>query len=81
MRKAVIKQSDGLVVNIIEIKAGAKWQTPENCYLIDAGKGSPGDTWDGKKFTKPEPVISEPVRDLEAEVDELKAEVARLKRR
>ncbi|KKL80820.1 hypothetical protein LCGC14_2000960, partial [marine sediment metagenome] len=54
MRKAVIRNADGFVENIIEIKAKSKWQPPENCYLIDASDGSPGDTWDGTKFVKPE---------------------------
>lgn len=55
MRKAVIRESDGFVENVIEIKSGAKWQPPEGCYLIAAGKGSPGDTWNGEEFIKPPP--------------------------
>lgn len=54
MRKAVVRDTDGFVENIIEIEEGADWQPPEGCYLIDAGDGSPGDTWDGEKFVKPE---------------------------
>ncbi len=55
MRKAVVRQSDGLVTNIIEIEEGADWQTPDGCYLIYATEdGSPGDTWDGGKFVRPE---------------------------
>jgi len=78
MRKAIVRDTDGFVVNVIEIKTNSNWQPPGDCYLIDAPDGSPGDTWDGTKFVKPEPVIPEPVRDLAAEIDELKAKVAQL---
>lgn len=64
MRKAVVRESDGLVINVIEwepkvVKDGKKrpnlWQPPQGCYLVDATttEGSPGDTWDGEKFIKP----------------------------
>lgn len=69
MRKAVIRKTDGLVVNIIEWKPSSKWQPPEGCHLIAAGKGSPGDTWDGKKFVKPVLPEPEPVRDRLAELE------------
>ena len=81
MRKALIRQLDGFVENIIEIEKESKWQPPEGCYLIDIGDASPGDTWDGAKFIKlitPEP---EPVRDLEAEIDDLKARIMELEKR
>lgn len=58
MRKAVVK--DGLVENIIEIEDDSDWPIPEGTYLVDAGSGSPGDTWDGEKFISPEPEISDP---------------------
>lgn len=62
MRKAVVRQSDGFVENIIEIKSNAKWQPPDGCILIVAGEGSSGDTWDGAKFIKPKLVsIPEPI--------------------
>ena len=75
MRKAVVRESDGLVTNVIEIEEMANWSPPGGCYLIDATEdGSPGDTWDGKKFVKPELPEPEPVRDLAAlaaEIDDL----------
>jgi hypothetical protein len=70
MRKAVVRESDGFVVNVIEIEEGANWKPPEGCYLIDAERdGSPGDTWDGKQFIKPEPApVATPI-DWQAEFD------------
>jgi len=63
MRKAVIRDSDGFVENIIEWEPDSKWPIPEGCSLIDAGGASPGDTWDGEKFIKPpEPLAPEPPR-------------------
>lgn len=54
MRKALIKQPSGLVVNVIEIEDGATWQPPVGHTLIDAATtGSPGDTWDGAQFISP----------------------------
>ncbi len=84
MRKAVVRNTDGLVVNIIEWKPSSTWQPPEDCYLIAAGKGSPGDTWDGKKFVKPEPIIPEPphsthISTIDA-IDTSKARPVRIKR-
>lgn len=81
MRKAIIRNNDGFVVNVIEIKQNANWQPPDGCSLITAGKSSPGDTWDGKQFVTPEPVISEPIRDLAAEIDALNAKIGELEKR
>jgi len=78
MRKAIIRQSDGRVVNVIEIEAKANWKPPDDCQLADAKDGSPGDTWDGTKFIKPETIVPEPVRDLLAEIDTLEARIKRL---
>ena len=75
MRRAIVRNIDGFVVNIIEIEGKAKWQLPEGCYLIDAGDGSSGDTWDGKRFIKPKLPPYIPPRDLLAE---LTARVAKL---
>ena len=81
MRKALIRKADGFVENVIEIEEGANWRAPDGCILIDAFDASPGDTWDGTKFIKPEPEPIELSRDLEAEIDELKARIGRLGRR
>lgn len=79
MRKAVVRDSDGFVGNVIEIKERANWPVPEGCHLVDAEiGGSPRDTWDGTKFIRPEPIVLEPERDLAAEIDELKARVDRI---
>ena len=50
MKKSVVRKSDGVVVNIIEIEDGANWEPPEGCELMDGGEI--GDVWDGVKFTK-----------------------------
>ncbi len=78
MRKAVVRQSDGFIENVIEIEPDSTWQIPEGCSLMDAENGSPGDTWDGKKFVKPERIEPEPPRDLVAELDDLKGRIAKL---
>lgn len=84
MRKAVIRQSDGYVANIIVIENGANWQLPEGYYLIDAGDGSPGDTWNGTNFIKPElPIIESPHSShiaILVAVDPTKARLAKVKR-
>ncbi len=54
MRKALVRQSDGYVLNVIEIEEGANWQPPPGSVLVDTvDNGAPGDTWDGKKFIQP----------------------------
>lgn len=79
MRKAIIRKSDDFVINVIEIEDGANWKSPDDCYLLDADNSSPGDTWDGKKFIKPIILEPESPRDLEAEIDELKADIKLIK--
>ena len=66
MRKAIIEQVTGEVVNVIEIEEGANWQPPEDCYLIDADNVSPGNTWDGTKFI-PKPEVA-PLPDPDVEL-------------
>lgn len=84
MRKAVIRQLDGFVDNVIEIEDGANWYPPDGCFLIDGGDGSPGDTWDGIKFVKPELPILEPPRSTYVSIidtiDISKARAVRIKR-
>jgi hypothetical protein len=95
MRKAVVRKADGFVENVIEFEEGANWQPPEGCNLVDAEKeGSPGDTWDGEKFVRPilpipeparddEPapvIISEPIRNPLAEIDQIKADIQAIKK-
>ena len=72
MRKVVIREADGFVVNVIEIEFPTNWSQPVGTYCLDAEDASPGDTWDGKKFVKPslpEPeIIEDPLAKLEARV-------------
>ena len=60
MRKALIRTSDGLVVNVILIEDGANWPIPTGHELRDAEGASPGDTWNGVKYVKPVPVVVKP---------------------
>ncbi len=61
MRKAVVRQADGLVLNAIEIEDGAKWPVPDGCALVLApDSGGPGDTWDGTKFVSPPVALPPP---------------------
>ena len=57
MRKAIIATATGLVVNVIELKAGANWTPPDGCEVRSAGKCGPGWSWDGQRFLPPAPVI------------------------
>lgn len=84
MRKAVVRESNGFVENVIEIEFPTTWQPPEGCYLIDALDASPGDTWDGVKFIRmllptTEPPTSTHIATLVA-VDASKARPAKVKR-
>ena len=71
MQKSVVRLSDGLVINRIEIHKDSKWTPPDGCILMD--NGYIGQTWNGKEFVDPEPLPEpEPPRDILAEIDELK---------
>lgn len=57
-RYAMIK--DGIVFNVAEWDGKTEWSP--NCEIIecpDEFTGSPGDTWDGKKFITPEELPNE----------------------
>ncbi len=75
--KSVVRESDGLVINRIEIEKDSTWECPKGCVLMDGGEI--GDTWGGEKFITPEPKPVEPERDLIKEIDVLTAEVEQLK--
>ncbi len=50
--KAVVRSSDGYVVNVAEIDDEATWEVPDGCVLIDAAyPAQPGATWDGSAFS------------------------------
>lgn len=69
IRKAVIRDSDGFVSNVIVLPDGwmgavtDEWQAPTGFTAIDARDAGPGDTWNGTVFVKPPapPVIVPPV--------------------
>ena len=57
-RKALIRESDGVVVNVIEVDAS---YNPPDGYAVETPSefdASPGDTWDGSKYIPaPEPPL------------------------
>lgn len=64
MKKAVIENSTGLVVNVIELNdawtgAESEWQPPKNHSVIDALDCQPGDTWDGTSFISSREIITD----------------------
>lgn len=82
MRKAVVEEATGKVVNVIEIEKDANWKPPEGCVLMD--NGEIGDTWDGIKFIHPELLLPEPPRSTHVSilqaVNPTKARPAKVKR-
>ena len=52
MRYALIFQ--GKVINVLDWDGDlVKWQPPIGYTILQTEQGSPGDTWDGQKFTTP----------------------------
>ena len=46
MRQLVVRTSDGLVVNVVELAGGSNWTPPPGTFLLNL-PGEIGDTWDG----------------------------------
>lgn len=66
MRKALVHNPSGLVVNVIV--ADDAWQPPSEHSVIDA-EGvpvSPGDTWDGQGFKSPQPTPEQLAAEVKA---------------
>lgn len=80
MKKLVIEELTGKVVNIIEIKKGASWAPPDGCIVLAQTGGGIGDTWDGVSFVPAVEIAPEPQRDLLAEIDDLKARIEKLEK-
>ncbi len=60
IRKAVIRDGDNFVVNVVSLPNGwtgatGEWEVPASQSIVDAGTGAPGDNWDGTQFIKPPP--------------------------
>jgi len=80
---AIVNQ-DGFVENVVIIGDDSDWPTPDGCYLVDAEtSGSPGDTWDGKTFIRPDRKDPEPTELdlLKAEIEILKTKITALEKR
>ena len=58
MRMAVVRDSDGLVVNVIEYDPviSVAWPVPAGHRLIEAQRAGPGETWDGAA-SRPAPKV------------------------
>jgi hypothetical protein len=81
MRKAIVDMQ-GKVLNVIEIEPNANYSLLVGYRLIDAEKsGSTGDFWDGQKFIPKIVIPTIPPRDLESELDKVKADVVAIKAR
>lgn len=50
MRKAVVDEATGRVVNVIV--ADDSWKAPAGHVLLDAVEAQPGDTWNGRGFIR-----------------------------
>lgn len=55
MKKALIRESDNIVENIIAIEEGVNFQPPEGYYIASIEGGKMGDSYDSvsEKFTSP----------------------------
>lgn len=69
-RKALIEVATGRVKNVI--LAGDDFAAPAGHTLLDSESASPGDLWDGVKFT-PAPVIAPPPQPVEVIEDRVDA--------
>jgi hypothetical protein len=82
MRGALINTKTGLVENVIMYDENYK--APAGYKILETKDGSPGDTHDGKRFIRSAPALveagklvsarDEKLAELQAKIDELKAE-------
>lgn len=75
-RKAVI-DSDGIVVNVIELTDGTAWTPPSGCSVVDGDGAALGGSYNSgtEQFTDPTPVTpakTRPEEWAEAETDTAK---------
>ena len=81
-KRALVDSKANKVVNVIELEDDANWEPPKGHYLLDkltSLDAATGDIWDGVELTRP--IITPPVlpRDLIAEIDEMKADLDKIK--
>lgn len=57
-RYAVIR--DGVVENVVVWDGESDWSPPEGALLVQSDEAGPGDGYDGKAFTRPEPAPADP---------------------
>ena len=55
VRKALIRTTDGFVVNVIEIDDASVWPVPNGHRLQASLVAGPGDTWNGTRFVPSAP--------------------------
>ena len=84
MKRALIREEDGLVLNVIEIEKDSDWTPPEGHILLskaDSKRANPGDTWDGEQIIpQPKPDPAEEPRDLASEIDAIDFRLKKLEK-
>lgn len=58
MKYALVDTTSYKVLNIIEVDSAGGYTPEVGQMLIQADDASPGDTWDGEGFIRPEPVLT-----------------------
>lgn len=62
VKRAVVRDSDGLVDNMIKYDTAGSWSVPTGYSLVDT-EASPGDTWNGSAVVrKTVSVIAHPLQ-------------------
>ncbi|MGR3179916.1 MAG: hypothetical protein ACUZ8E_17890 [Candidatus Anammoxibacter sp.] len=59
MKKALIRESDNIVENIIVLEEGVKFQPPEGYYIASIEGGKMGDSYDSESEEFTSPIVEE----------------------
>jgi hypothetical protein len=64
MRKAVVDEATGLVINVIELEEDSDWPCPDGCCIKDAELCSIGWTWNDVEFVAPTEILPDRIEVL-----------------